>query len=96
MSENSLLKDFISDVHFRAKGKGIHVIDRGGDRGILLKHYFELNQKFVIRLKDRYLINEGGEVLPVGKRRQLHRDNLKFAAVLQHESDIHDRRRSEM
>jgi hypothetical protein len=96
VSENALLKEFISDVHSRAKGRGIHVIDRGGDRGILLKHYFELNQKFVIRLKDRYLINEGGETIPVGKRRQIHRDNLKFSSVIRRESDIHDRKRSAM
>lgn len=96
VSENAILKEFISDIHARSKGRGIHVIDRGGDRGILLKHYFELNQKFIIRLKDRFLIAEDGSTLPMGKRRQLHRDNLKFSAVLRRESDIHDRKRSSM
>ena len=96
VSENTLLKDFISDIHARSKGRGIHVIDRGGDRGILLKHYIELNQKFIIRLKDRYLISEDGAILPVGKRRRIHLENLKFTAVIQRESDIHDRKRRAM
>jgi len=96
VSENSVIKDFISEIHARTKGKGIHVIDRGGDRGILLKHYFELNQKFVIRLKDRYLIGEDGLTIPVGKRRQLERKNLEYSARIQRVSDPHDRKRKAM
>jgi hypothetical protein len=76
VSENTVIKDFISEIHARTKGKGIHVIDRGGDRGVLLRHYFELKQNFVIRLKDRHLIGEDGAVVPMGKRRKLERKDL--------------------
>ncbi len=82
-SENTMIKDFISEIHARTKGRGIHVIDRGGDRGVLLKHYFELGQKFIIRLKDRYLIGEDGLTIPMGKRRQIERKDLEYSATIQ-------------
>ena len=96
VSENTVIKDFISEIHARTKGKGIHVIDRGGDRGVLLRHYFELKQNFVIRLKDRHLIGEDGAVIPMGKRRLLERKDLEFSASIQRVSDPHDRKRKAM
>ena len=96
VSENTMIKDFISEIHARTKGRGIHVIDRGGDRGILLKHYFELGQKFIIRLKDRYLIGEDGLTIPMGKRRQIERKDLEFSATIQRVSDPSDRKRKAM
>jgi hypothetical protein len=91
-----LIKNFISEIHARTKGRGIHVIDRGGDRGILLKHYFELGQKFIIRLKDRYLIGEDGLTIPMGKRRQIERKDLEFSATIQRVSDPNGRKRKAM
>jgi hypothetical protein len=96
VSENTMIKDFISEIHARTKGRGIHVIDRGGDRGILLKHYFELGQKFTIRLKDRYLVGEDGLTIPMGKRRQIERKDLEYSATIQRVSDPSDRKRKPM
>jgi hypothetical protein len=96
VSENTMIKDFISEIHARTKGRDIHVIDRGGDRGILLKHYFELGQKFAIRLKGRYLVGEDGLTIPMGKRRQIERKDLEFSATIERASDISDRKRKAM
>lgn len=95
-SENTVLKELISDIHAHSRGRGTHVIDRGGDRGVILKHYVDLSQKFIIRLKDRNLEGQDGVVFRVGKMRQIHRDNLKYGASLKRESDIHDRPRQTM
>jgi len=42
--------------------RGIHVIDRGGNRGVLYKKYLggKKPKRFVIRLVDRDLIHRGG------------------------------------
>ena len=96
VSENTMIKDFISEIHARTKGRGIHVIDRGGDRGILLRHYFELGQKFIIRLKGRYLVGEDGLTIPLGKRMQIERKDLEFSATIQRVSDPSDRKRKAM
>lgn len=95
-SENTMIKDFISEIHARTKWRGIHVINRGGDRGILLKHYFEFGQKLINRLKDQYLIGEDGLTIPLGKRRQIERKNLEYSATIQRISDPHDRKRKAM
>lgn len=41
--------------------KGMHAIDRGGDRGVIYKKYLKENKpiRFVIRLKERDLIHRG-------------------------------------
>ena len=50
------------DLIFEHTGdRGIHAIDRGGDRGVLYKKYLgeDKPKRFVIRLVDRDLIHQG-------------------------------------
>jgi len=60
-SENSELLKAIDLVRRHTGDKGIHAIDRGGDRGVIYKHYLkkDIPQRFVIRLKERDLIHKG-------------------------------------
>lgn len=60
-SENSELLKSIETVRSHIGDKGIHAIDRGGDRGVIYKYYLTRNtpQRFVIRLKERDLIHKG-------------------------------------
>lgn len=60
-SENSELLKAIETVRRHIGDKAIHAIDRGGDRGVIYKHYLRRNkpQRFVIRLKERDLIHKG-------------------------------------
>ena len=95
-SENAIIKQLITKISKETGSKGIHTIDRGGDRRIILEHLFGLNQKFIVRLKNRHLTQENGELLRVGKHRQLQRRDLPLSAKIQRESDIHDRKRSAM
>lgn len=60
-SENTELLRAIRTVESHIGNKGIHAMDRGGDRGVIYKHYLgkETPQRFVIRLKERDLIHRG-------------------------------------
>jgi hypothetical protein len=60
-SENSQLLKMIDLIVEHTGDRGIHAIDRGGDRGILYKKYLgeEKPKRFVIRLVDRDLIHQG-------------------------------------
>ena len=56
-SENEQILKAVSIVNNYAKGKGIYVIDRGGDRKKLIKLMLSKNLRFIIRLKgDRLMI----------------------------------------
>jgi hypothetical protein len=60
-SENSELLKAIEMVRRHIGDKGIHAIDRGGDRGVIYKYYLSRRTplRFVIRLKERDLIHKG-------------------------------------
>jgi len=60
-SENSELLRAIELVRRYTQGKGIHAIDRGGDRGVIYKYYLkrDVPLRFVTRLKERDLIHKG-------------------------------------
>jgi hypothetical protein len=60
-SENSELLKAIEMVRRHIGDKGIHAIDRGGDRGVIYKYYLSRSTplRFVIRLKERDLIHKG-------------------------------------
>jgi hypothetical protein len=60
-SENSELLKAIDLVRRYTQDRGIHAIDRGGDRGVIYKHYLSGQRpvRFVIRLKERDLIHKG-------------------------------------
>ena len=60
-SENSQLLKLIDTIFRHLAGRGIHAMDRGGDRGVLYKKYLgeEKPKRFVIRLVDRDLIYQG-------------------------------------
>ena len=60
-SENAELLNAIRVVESHIGEKGIHAIDRGGDRGVIYKHYLDKDKptRFVIRLKERDLIHKG-------------------------------------
>ncbi len=55
----------VIDTVFRHLGdKGVHAIDRGGDRGVIYYKYLnrEKSARFVIRLKERDLLHKGKRV----------------------------------
>jgi len=60
-SENSQLLKMIDLIFEHTGDRGIHAIDRGGDRGVLYKKYLggEKPKRFVIRLVDRDLRHQG-------------------------------------
>jgi len=60
-SENSQLLKMIDLIFEHTRDRGIHAIDRGGDRGVLYKKYLgeEKPRRFVIRLVDRDLMHQG-------------------------------------
>jgi len=60
-SENSQLLKMIDLIFKHTGDRGIHAIDRGGDRGVLYKKYLgeKKAKRFVIRLVDRDLIHQG-------------------------------------
>lgn len=60
-SENGELLKAIEMVRRHIGDKGIHAIDRGGDRGVIYKYYLSRSTplRFVIRLKERDLIHKG-------------------------------------
>jgi hypothetical protein len=60
-SENSQIFKLMDAVFKHIGDKGIHAIDRGGDRGVIFDNYLnrEKPQRFVIRLVGRDLIHKG-------------------------------------
>ncbi len=60
-SENTELLRAIERVERHIWNKGIHAIDRGGDRGAICRHYLKKDapRRFVIRMKERDLIHKG-------------------------------------
>jgi hypothetical protein len=60
-SENEQLFKAIDMIFKHIGDKGIHAIDRGGDRGVIYEKYLKRDKpiKFVIRLKERDLIHKG-------------------------------------
>jgi hypothetical protein len=64
ISENREILKAIERVGEDIKGRGIWVIDRGGDRGRLFKYLLESKKRFIVRLVgDRNLVYRGKEVL---------------------------------
>jgi hypothetical protein len=97
VSENDVLKQTITDIAVKTDYKGVHVIDRGGDRGVILSHYFAMpEQKFVIRMNSRHLTNADDLVTWRTGHRGRDRKELPFEASIQRESPMHDRRRATM
>jgi len=61
LSENAQILDVVDRVTEGTGTRGIWAIDRGGDRGVLLKGMLGRQLKFVIRLEGkRHLITQGG------------------------------------
>jgi hypothetical protein len=60
-SENSQLLKLIDAIFRHVQDRGIHAIDRGGDRGVLYRKYLSEKKpnRFVICLVDRTLIHHG-------------------------------------
>jgi hypothetical protein len=60
-SENSQLLKLIDTIFRHLQNRGIHAIDRGGDRGVLYKKYLGEKEpkRFVIRLLNRTLVHQG-------------------------------------
>lgn len=60
-SENYQILKMIEMIFKHIGNKGIHAIDRGGDRGIIYERYLNRDKsaRFVIRLRDRDLIHKG-------------------------------------
>jgi hypothetical protein len=60
-SENSQIFKAIDKIFEHLGERGIHAIDRGGDRGVIYKKYLggQRVQRFVIRLEERDLLHRG-------------------------------------
>lgn len=60
-SENDQIFKVIDTVFKHIGDRGIHAMDRGGDRGIIYEKYLKRSKqiRFVIRLKERDLIHKG-------------------------------------
>jgi hypothetical protein len=60
-SENTQILKAIDMIFNHIGTKGIHAIDRGGDRGCIYEKYLKRDQpiRFVIRLRDRDLVHRG-------------------------------------
>lgn len=64
ISENREIIKAIEKVGKRIRGRGVWVIDRGGDRGKLFKYLLEDKERFIVRLVgDRNLVYRGKEIL---------------------------------
>jgi len=64
ISENREIVKAIEKIGRRIRGRGIWVIDRGGDRGKLFKYLLEHEKRFIVSLVgDRNLVYRGKEVL---------------------------------
>jgi len=62
-SENDQILEAVDKVNTQAQGKGIYVIDRGGDRKKLIESLLSKGLRFVIRLK-------GDRLMVLGNNRQ--------------------------
>lgn len=60
-SENDQILKMIETIKKHIGDKGIHAIDRGGDRGFIYERYLNKDKpiRFVVRLSDRDLIHKG-------------------------------------
>ncbi|GAB4544289.1 MAG: hypothetical protein Fur0020_13690 [Thermodesulfovibrionia bacterium] len=60
-SENSQILKVIDTIFKHIGDKGVHAIDRGGDRGVIYEKYLMRDKpvRFVIRLRDRDLVHKG-------------------------------------
>jgi hypothetical protein len=60
-SENSQIFKVMDKIFEHLGGRGIHAMDRGGDRGVIYGKYLggEKPQRFVIRLEERDLLHRG-------------------------------------
>jgi hypothetical protein len=66
ISENQEIMKAIERVGGHVEGRGIWVIDRGGDRGKLFTYFLDNEKRFIIRLVgDRNVVYRGTEVLAV-------------------------------
>ena len=64
ISENREIVRAIEKVGERIKGRGMWVIDRGGDRGRLFSYLLDNGKRFIVRLVgDRNVVYRGKEVL---------------------------------
>jgi len=63
-SENEQILKMIDTIFKHIGDRGIHAIDRGGDRGVIYKKYLlrQRPARFVIRLKGRDLIHRGKRI----------------------------------
>ena len=67
--ENAEVTWAFRDISERVSGRGIWVMDRGFDRGRLLKELFGLRQRFILRLKSNRHLCSGGRSLAPSKIR---------------------------
>jgi len=60
-SENAQLLKLIDTIFRHLEDRGIHAMDRGGDRGVLYKKYLGEKEakRFVIRLANRDVMHQG-------------------------------------
>ena len=66
ISENRQIFNAVDTVaqHLQDEGKGVWVIDRGGDRKKIFDHFLDHQRRFIVRLVgDRHLIYRGRKVL---------------------------------
>jgi len=68
-SENDQILEAIDKVNKQTKGRGIYVIDRGGDRKKLIESMISKELRFVIRLK-------GDRLIILGNNRQKLAENI--------------------
>lgn len=78
--ENDQIRAVIDTVRWGAKKRGIYVIDRGGDREILFKHFLDNELRFIVRLVgDRTLLWHGRPFISdrlAAKCRMLHAETI--------------------
>ena len=79
-SENEQLFEIVDTIKRATKGRGIYVMDRGGDRGKIIKGLLNKQLRFIIRLKgDRNVVfrNRARNVLDVARRcRMLYAETI--------------------
>ena len=82
LSENAEVEAVVDPIAERAKGRGIYVYDRGGDRIGFFEHLLDKNLRFIVRLVgNRNLVWRKKTALAeklAGKCRMLHATNVTF------------------
>lgn len=73
-SENDQILEAVNKVNIQAQGKGIYVIDRGGDRKKLIESMISKGLRFVIRLK-------GDRLMLLGNNRQKPAEDIAAANI---------------